>query len=386
MNLHQKLLVITLTLLIFAMGTSEFIVIGLLNNIATNLHVSVGLAGILVSIFAIAYAIGTPLFTAICVNINKFKIVVVFTVLFIISNIASALSNDFTTLMIVRMFTAVVCGVLISHAMVVADMVIPKEHKAFTIALIFSGFAVANVIGVPLGTWIGQWGGWRLTFWLNAILGAILLVLQFITIPRNLKTHSSSIFAQFSILKNFDILITILIPFFGMAATFTVYTYISNILTEGMGIPLNQVSLALFIFGVFAIFSNYISGRIARHDGLSKLPAVFILLAIVFIILFFTMNSLILGSITLLALALLIYAMNTTIQLKFMSYSLKYGGHNQGFLASLTPVSINLGISFGAYSGSLILQYMHMQYLTVFACIYALLAGVCSSIAKRAGV
>ena len=378
MNQQEKWGIITLTLLMFVIGTSEFIVIGLLAEIADDLNVSISVAGLLISVFAISYAIGTPIITAFCSRFEKYPLCLSLMILFIIGNAISACAENFYTLLWSRIFIAVLSGALISLAMVISNEIVKVEKRAATIALVFAGFSVANVIGVPLGTWIGQLSNWRIVFWLNALLGIWVLLLQIKFLPKNLSGQMISLSSQLALLKNSKIIFLILIPTLGAAATFTIYTYISAILTESMGVNSQYISFILLVFGIFAVISNILSSTLAKHNGLRNLMYLFILQAIIYLILFKTIESLWLGLLTLFAMALLFYTMNTTIQLYLMSLSKGDFSDFKDFLASLTPVAINLGIAIGAYLGGLGIQIASFKSLPIISTVLVILAAILS--------
>ncbi|MGE7111143.1 MFS transporter [Lysinibacillus sp. NPDC047702] len=192
MTKHQKLLTLNLFLLTFVLGTSEFVIVGLLSEVADDLNISISMTGALVSTFAVAFAIGTPILTALSSRFAKYPLMLTLILLFIVGNISSALSETYGLLIISRIFTAVITGVLIALAMAIASEVMPAEKRGHVISIIFTGFTIASVIGVPIGTFIGQSGGWRLTFWFTALLGSISLIASSVTIPKKLIGTKSS--------------------------------------------------------------------------------------------------------------------------------------------------------------------------------------------------
>lgn len=376
LNKHQKLLVLTLTLATFAMGTSEFIIVGLLTNIVQDLHISIPKGGTLISYFALAYAIGTPIFAALLSRYNKHKIILILLSIFIMGNIISALASSYLILILARILTAIVSGVLIAFSMGITTSTMPKSKQAAIISLIFAGFAVANVIGVPLGTFIGQISSWRMTFALTALLGLITLILSFKFIPKSLEGSESSLLQQLSLLKDPRILMTLLIPIFGAGGTFTLYTYISPFLEEILTIPTRFTSIILLAFGIFAIGSNIISSKIASKNGLHQLRYIFIIQAFVLYTLYWTQSSAILALINLMVMALLFYAMNATVQIYFMTYAEKKSPEYKDFAASLTPVAINIGIFVGSITGSYVISFGGLQHLSWVGGIEVLCASV----------
>lgn len=351
LNTKQKVLAFTLTLLTFVMGTSEFVIVGLLTEVSSDLQISLATAGTLVSGFAIAYAIGTPLLTAFVSRFPKYPLMLTLISLFIIGNVISALSGSYELLIFSRIITAVVSGVLVALSMSIASDIMPENKKGPIIALIFAGFTISNVIGVPLGTLIGQLGNWQLTFWFTTALGVISLVMSIFILPRKLKVTKALAKEQLALLSNPRMILAFFIPTFSIAGTYTIYTYITPILEEGMGVSKSYVSAILLAYGAFSILSNVLAGKIASQNGISKLRFVFIVQAVILGSLYFTMESTFMGLISLMLIAVMIYAMNATIQLYLMNLAVVYFPSAKDFASSLTPVAVNIGIALGATLG-----------------------------------
>lgn len=366
LNTKQKVLAFTLTLLTFVMGTSEFVIVGLLTEVSSDLNISLAAAGALVSGFAIAYAVGTPVMTAFVSRFPKYPLMLTLISVFIVGNVISALSGSYELLIFSRIITAVVSGVLVALSMSIASDIMPASKKGPIIALIFAGFTISNVIGVPIGTLIGQLGDWQLTFWFTTLLGVISLILGIFILPRKLKVERASAKEQLGLLSNPRMILAFFIPTFSIAGTYTIYTYITPILEEGLGIPTRYISIVLLAYGVFSIFSNVLAGKIASQNGVSKLRYVFIVQAIILGSLYFTMGSSIAGLISLMLMAVMIYAMNATIQMYLMNLAVIYFPAAKDFASSLTPVAVNIGIALGATLGGYVVAhggYVHLSWV-----------------------
>ncbi|HSP21187.1 MAG TPA: MFS transporter [Planococcus sp. (in: firmicutes)] len=366
LSTKQKILAFTLTLLTFVMGTSEFVIVGLLTEVSSDLNISLAVAGTLVSGFAIAYAIGTPIVTVYVSRFPKYPLMLILISLFIIGNVISALSSTYELLILSRVITAVVSGVLVALSMSIASDIMPESKKGSIIALIFAGFTISNVIGVPLGTLIGQLGNWQLTFWFTTLLGVISLIMAIFILPRKLKVQKGSAKEQLSLLANPRMILAFFIPTFSIAGTYTIYTYITPILEEGLGIATSYVSVILLAYGAFSIFSNILAGKIASHNGVSKLRYVFIVQAVILGSLYFTMGSTLAGLVSLMAMAVMIYAMNATIQMYLMNLATVYSPGAKDFASSLTPVAVNIGIALGATLGGYVVAnggYVHLSWV-----------------------
>ncbi len=370
----QKILAFTLTLLTFVMGTSEFVIVGLLTEVSTDLQISLATAGTLVSGFAISYAIGTPILTIFVSRFPKYPLMLTLISIFIIGNMISALSGSYELLILSRVFTAVVSGVLVALSMSIASDIMPENKKGSIIALIFAGFTISNVIGVPIGTLIGQLGSWQLTFWFTTLLGVISLIMGIFIFPKKLKVQKGSAKDQLSFLKNPRMILAFFIPTFSIAGTYTIYTYITPILEEGLQIPSAYVSPVLLAYGAFSILSNIIAGKVASNNGVSKLRYVFIIQAIILGSLYFTMQSTFAGLISLMLMAVMIYAMNATIQLYLMNLATLYSPAAKDFASSLTPVAVNVGIALGATIGGYVVANGSLMQLSLVGGLCALIA------------
>lgn len=379
----QKVLAFTLTLLTFVMGTSEFVIVGLLTEVSADLNISLAVAGTLVSGFAIAYAIGTPALTAYVSRFPKYPLMLALISIFIVGNIISALSGSYEGLIFSRVITAVVSGVLVALSMSIASDIMPESKKGPIIALIFAGFTISNVIGVPIGTLIGQLGNWQLTFWFTTLLGIISLVMSIFILPRKLKVQKASAKEQLGLLANPRMILAFFIPTFSIAGTYTVYTYITPILEDGLGIPTSYVSAILLAYGAFSILSNVLAGKIASRNGVSKLRYVFIVQAIILGSLYFTMESTLAGLASLMLMAVMIYAMNATIQLYLMNLATVYFPAAKDFASSLTPVAVNIGIALGATLGGYVVAHGGYEHLSWVGGISALIASGLAFISYR---
>lgn len=379
----QRFLVFTLTLLTFTMGTSEFVILGILTEISSDLGITVATAGTLVSGFAIAYAVGTPIITAFSSRFKKYPLMLFLILMFILGNIISALAYSYSILIISRVATAVVSGVLIALSMGIANDTMPKVKKPAVIALIFAGFSIANVLGVPMGTFVGQLGSWRLSFWLTALLGVIVLFISMWTIPKNLINEKSSLKEQLSFLTQPRIILAFFIPVFSFAGTYTIYTYITPIVENKLSIPTRFVGMILLAYGVFAIFSNTLSGKIASRNGVGRLRFAFIIQSVILILLYFTMNSVIIGFVNIMLMAVMNYVANATIQLYFMNFAETKSSAVRDFASSLTPVAINIGIALGSLLGGYVVQIGNLVHLSWVGGIEALIAAVVTFIIYR---
>ncbi|MDH6348317.1 MFS transporter [Brevibacillus sp. 1238] len=351
---QHKRLIFNLFLLTFVLGTSEFVIVGLLNEVSTDLKIAISTAGSLVSVFAITFAISTPILTAVLSRFSKYPLMLALIGVFIVANVITALSGSFALLVASRIVTAVVTGVLIALAMSVANETMPADKRGPAISIIFAGFTIASVVGVPIGTYIGQWSGWQMAFWFTSVLGIVSLIVSAVTIPKQLRGTKSSLQKQMGLITNPRIVIGFFIPALSIGATYTVYTYLAPLLQEVLFVPERYIGVIFLLYGVVSVFSTLIGGKLAIRNGIGKLRYVFLIQAAILASLYFSSHSIVAALISIALIALVVYMMNSTMQLYFIDVAHKYYPAAKELASSLAPVSINVGIAFGAALGGIV--------------------------------
>lgn len=347
-------LVLSLSLLTFVLGTSEFVIVGILPDIANGLSISIATAGSLVSAFAISFAVGTPITMSLTSHLPKRKLMLGLTILFTVLNLLSSLAPMYEWLLVLRMLTAVVTGVLISLAMLVASESVPPAKRGMAVSFIFGGFTMANVFGVPIGTFIGQQAGWESTFILTTTLGAVAWIAIYRVLPNQLSQEKASLREQLTLLTNPRILIAFLIPAFGFGATYVVYTYLVPILKDVLGVPVAWVSPILFAYGFISIFSNIAAGKIASHNPIGRLRFVFLVQAFVLAALFVTTSNVTLGLLNIALMSFMAILLTTSTQIYLIDLAEKFNPNAKGLASSLMPVASNVGIGLGSALGGVV--------------------------------
>ena len=373
-------LILSLALLTFVLGTSEFVIVGILPDIADGLSISIATAGTLVSAFAITFAIGTPLTMSFTSHLPKRKLMLTLTALFILFNLFSSLAPTYGILLVLRMLTAVVTGVLISLAMLVASESVPTGKRGIAISFIFGGFTMANVFGVPLGTFIGQRSGWETTFILTTVLGVVAFLAVYRVVPSQLTSVRTSIADQLRLLTNPRILIAFFIPAFGFGATYVVYTYLVPILKGVLGVPVTWVSPILLAYGFISIFSNMAAGKIASHNPIGRLRFVFLIQAFVLAALYVTTSNVTLGLLNIALMSFMAILLTTSTQLYLIDLAEKFNPDAKGLASSLMPVASNVGIGFGSALGGLVYANAPVMTLALVAGAVALLTALLTTV------
>jgi predicted MFS family arabinose efflux permease len=375
-------LIFTLTLLTFVLGTSEFVIVGILTDISSNLHITNAKAGTLVSAFAITFAIATPIVMSATSHFPKRKWMLFLIGAFIVLNALSIISTSYLMLLAIRMVTAIVTGVLISLAMIVASETIPVAKRGIAISFVFGGFTLANVVGVPIGTVIAEWYTWHATFMLTTVLGGVAFVASFFNLPNKLSQYRSSMRDQFSLLTHPRILMAFFIPALGFGATYAVFTYLVPILKE-MEAPSRSISLILFGYGFISIFSNILAGKIASHNPIGRLRFVFLVQAFVLIALYWTTDNFIFGLVNIGLMSLMAILLTTSTQLYLIDLAGIYQPKATGLAASLMPVASNVGIALGSALGGIVYHEGTLINVTLVGGVVAICASLLTFFSHR---
>ena len=265
-----------LALASFGIGTGEFVIVGLVPGLAIDLHVSVPTAGLLISVYALSVAFGSPLVAALLSSVSRRRALVTLMVMFLVGDVVCALAPDFRVLMVARVVTALAHGAFFGIAAIVAAELAPPGKAARAVALLFTGMTVANVVGVPLGTWIGQAAGWRVTFALVACLAAASLAAIVTWMPRGLGGGSLGMRRELVALRQPQIWLAMLVSMLSSAALFTVLTFLTPLLENQAGMTPHEAALALFLFGAGLTVGGLAGGRLADRNVLLAIRALLV--------------------------------------------------------------------------------------------------------------
>jgi MFS transporter, DHA1 family, inner membrane transport protein len=341
----------------FGIGTTEFVPVGLLSSLADDLSISLTLAGLLISGYAMGVAIGAPVLTALTNKISRKTLLMLLMIVFIAGNVVAAVSTSFGLLLVARFITAFSHGVFFSIGSTIAADLVPENKRASAIAFMFTGLTVATVTGVPLGTFIGQAFGWRATFWAVALLGVIAIIASALLIPKNLKQAPPSKFSDnFKILTNGPLLLAFAITALGYGGTFVAFTYLAPILEDITGFAPGAVTIILIVYGLAVAIGNTIGGKAANKNPLKALFWMFLIQAIVLIILTFTAPFKVVGIVTIFFLGLFAFMNVPGLQIYVVKLAEKYVPSAVDIASALNIAAFNVGIAIGAFVGGLIVD------------------------------
>ena len=342
-----------LTLSAFAIGTTEFVIVGLVPTIAQDLGVTLPSAGLLVSLYALGVAIGAPVLTALTGRWNRKLVLLSLMGLFIIGNILAWMAPNYSSLITARILTGLAHGVFFSIGSTIATSLVSKEKEASAIAIMFTGLTVALVTGVPLGTFIGQTFGWRATFLTVAVLGAIALIGSAFLVPRNLEqSKPATLRQQLEVITHPRLLLVYAMTAVGYGGTFTAFTYLTPILEDVTGFASGMVSLLLLVYGVSVAAGNIWGGKLADRFGpTSALYIVFGGLAAILFVLTFSAYNPVAAVITLLVWGAFAFGNVPGLQVYVVQLAERYTPHSVDVASGLNIAAFNIGIAVGAWLG-----------------------------------
>lgn len=349
---------LALTLSAFAIGTTEFVIVGLLPTIAADLGVSLPSAGLLISLYALGVAIGAPLLTAMTGKVPRKALLLGLMVLFTAGNLLAWQAPSYESLIIARVITGLAHGVFFSIGSTIATSLVSKEKAASAIAIMFTGLTVALVTGVPLGTFIGQHFGWRETFLAVSALGVIAFIGSLLYVPKNIQHNKpASVLQQLQVLKQPRLLLVYAMTAIGYGGSFTAFTFLAPILQEIAGFSAASVSLVLLVYGVSVAFGNIWGGKLADKRGpISALKIIFLLLAAVLFMLTFTAHNPWLALLTVLLWGAVAFGNVPGLQVYVVRQAEHHTPHAVDVASGLNIAAFNLGIAGGAWGGGLIVE------------------------------
>lgn len=369
-----KIQTVVLVLIAFALGCNEFIIVGILSDISKQLAVSTSQIGYLVTLFALVYAISTPIITIFVSSFNRFKTFIALLIFFIISNTLSGLANSYTFLAFSRIITALVAGVIISIAMTFASVIAGPEKRGMIISWIFSGFSIASVFGVPMGTMISSMLGWRFAFYAISLVSIVTLIPATYLLPRNIKQVKSSLKLQVSLIRDPRIYISMLLPMFSLAAVYTVYTYIQPLLSINLHFSIAGITWMLSAYGIATIISNQLSGKLVTHGGLKKMPVIYLIQTFILLALSISLKSQLTGVINIIFIGITMYLISSPVQIHFLNISEQDYPQSMVLASSLNSIFANFGISLGSASGSIMAFKVGLNNLGMIGAVYAVIS------------
>ncbi len=348
----MPLALLALAISAYAIGTTEFVVVGLLPTVASDLNVSLPLAGMVVSVYALGVTFGAPVLTALTGRIRRKPLLLGLMGVFVAGNLLAGVSPNYETLLMARVLSAFAHGVFFSVGSTIAADLVPEDKRASAIAMMFSGLTIAIVTGVPLGTWIGQNFGWRATFLAVSALGVIGGLGVAALVPARLsQPPAAGLGAQLGVLAKPRLLLAFAITALGYGGTFVAFTFLAPILETITGFSSATVSLVLVLYGAAIAVGNVVGGRLANRRPVRALAWLFALQALVLIVFTFTADAKVPALITLAGMGALAFANVPGLQLYVVQLAQRHAPGAVDVASALNIAAFNLGIAAGAFFG-----------------------------------
>ncbi|MFJ6893239.1 MFS transporter [Streptomyces hokutonensis] len=336
----------------FGIGTTEFVIMGLLPEVASDFGVSIPTAGFLVTGYALGVMVGAPLMTILGTHVPRKRMLMLLMGLFVVGNLISAAAPVFAVMLIGRVVASMAHGAFFGIGTVVAAELVVPEKRARAIALMFTGLTVANVVGVPLGTFIGQSVGWRVTFAIVAGLGVVGLAGVARLVPDLPRPEGAHLRHELAALKNTQVLLAMAMTVLGFGGVFAAVTYIAPMMTDVAGYADTSVTWLLVLFGLGMVAGNLIGGRFADRALMPLLYVSLGALAAVLAVFTVTAHHKVLAAITLTLVGALGFAAVPPLQKRVLDHA-----SGAPTLASAVNVgAFNLGNALAAWLGGLVIS------------------------------
>ncbi|MCB4755272.1 MAG: MFS transporter, partial [Sulfurovum sp.] len=342
-----------LTLSAFAIGTAEFIIAGILTQVSESLEISEGQAGNLITAYALAIVIGGPILTIWLAKHDKKRVLIGLMVLFIIGNFISAMTSDYTILLISRIVTGLTQGPFYGIGSVVATKLVSENMSGQAVGQMFAGLTLANVLGVPGGSWIGNHWGWNTTFFIVSILGAIAALAIMYFIPKLQESEASTnIKSQLSAFKNPDLIASLMITILAWAGFMAFYGYIAPIAEQVAGFDRSDLTWILVVVGIGLVIGNELGGKTADINIGKSLMGWTGLMILSLIIIGFVASNQWAFVIAAFFFGIVSFANIPSMQMRVMKY-----GSNAPELASTANISaFNIANAMGGFLGSIVID------------------------------
>ncbi|KXO87895.1 MFS transporter [Tsukamurella pulmonis] len=336
----------------FGIGLTEFVIMGLLPEVAADFAVSETVAGYLISGYALSVAIGGIILTASLGRVNRKHALLGLLVLFIVGNLMSALAGSYEVMLAGRIVAALCHGAFFGIGAVVAADLVPENRRAAAISIMFAGLTVSNVLGVPLGTFLGQAAGWRSTFWAITVIGVVALIgIAALVQNTPATTAGDSPLAEFRIFRNRQVWLSMLVTVLGYGGMFGAFTYIAFTLTEVGGFASSSVPWLLVLFGVGLFAGNLLGGRAADRNLPLTLIVLMATLTVVLGAFALTATSQVATIVALVLMGAFGFATVPGLQMRIMNHA----GDAPTLASGANIAAFNLGNAFGAWAGGLTL-------------------------------
>ena len=390
---RSMLCFVLFVLLGFSLGCSEFVVIGIEPELAENYRCSIARIGELISLFALAYAIATPLLSIFTGSFRRSTILVVYLAIFVVSNFVSATAPTYEVLLISRIVMGAVSGPLLAVATTYVPDLLGAHRSSIGISIIYAAFSIELVLATSAGRFIVEYLTWQVAMDAAFVFALVSAVLLTIFVPHEASPHKegsaqkhsalASLREQVILFKEPPIIFGVLLFTFGVGAVYTFYGYVAPYLETYLGFPPAQSGLILLVFGIICIVSDLISGVVDVRAGMKPIPAMLFALALALFALWLCKTNSALALVPIFLIALLMYSFSISCITMFMGVARKRHPRALVLAASIEPTSFNIGIAFGTLVGGLVVTHAGLGEVGLVGGILGVLSCICAAIARR---
>jgi MFS transporter, DHA1 family, inner membrane transport protein len=372
----MPLALLALTIGAFAIGTTEFVIVGLIPTIADNLGVTLPSAGLLVSFYALGVAVGAPVLTALTGRVPRKALLVALMVLFTAANLLAWRAPAYGTLIVARVLSGMAHGVFFSVGSIIATSLVPKDKSGSAIATMFSGLTVAFVTGVPLGTLVGQHFGWRATFLVVAAFGFVAMTGALVFVPKNIAHAApASMRRQAALFLQPRLLLVFVMTAVGYGGSLIAFTYLAPILERTSGFSPPIVGAVLLVYGVSVAVGNFWGGKLADARGpVFALKIIFGVLACVLLLLDVTASSKVFVLLTVLAWGSVAFGNVPALQVYVVKQAERFAPHSVDIASGMNIAAFNVGVAGGSSAGGQIVSHLGLMHTPWIAALVVLAA------------
>ena len=384
----MSLPLIALFLAALAFGTAEFVIAGILPDVASGLGISIPVAGFLISGYAIGIAIGGPVLAVLTKKLTRKTLILLLGAVFTFGQVLCAIAPTFELLLAARVIVSVVHGTYFGIAAIVAVSLVPEDRRGFAVALILSGLTVSNILGVPAGTAIGNALGWRATFWAVGVLGLLATIATALFLPASAGQGATtgSFMREFKALGRQQIVSSLAIVVLVMIGQYSLFTYIAPLLHEVTMLDKDTVPWILLLFGVGSTIGVFIGGRLADWKLMPSLIVIMLLQAAIYMAIYFASPYAIVMAVTVIAWGGVNFAFGSPVQSRVLAWA----ADAPNLASALIPTGFNIGIAIGAVLGAALLEngfgYRNLPWIGAGALLLAVAIAILSYVwEKRSG-
>lgn len=375
-----------LVLLGFSLGCAEFIVIGIQTNLAHDLGVSIAQTGQLVSLFALLYAIMTPVLALSTGRFRRYSLMLVYLALFCVGNVMSAFATSFGVLLAARMLLGSISGALLAVGVTFIPELAGPRRSSLALTLVYSSYSVALIVSTSMGKILASTVGWHVAMYGTLAFSVVTSVLLALLMPRTGQTDEPATFAeQARLLREPSVLTGILVFVFGIGSVYTFYGYVTPYLEQVLGMGTAQVSETLLVYGAITFVSNLMSGWLDARFGLKSLFFTFLAQAVALAGMFVVGSAMPAALVFVMVIALLMYLVSIPSVSNFMRVSRERHPKALTLASSLEPLSFNIGISFGTLVGGAVVSGPGIRAIGLVGAVLALAAAAMVAVTVRLG-